>query len=64
MSITLTAPRRASRADASAARPRITVGRVLAWTYIAVVLFVTVFPFYWILRTALSNNYDLATNPS
>jgi ABC-type glycerol-3-phosphate transport system permease component len=64
MSITLTAPRRASRSDASAARPRITVGRVLAWTYIAVVLFVTVFPFYWILRTALSNNYDLATNPS
>jgi ABC-type glycerol-3-phosphate transport system permease component len=64
MSITLTAPRRASRSDASAARPRITVGRVLAWTYVAVVLFVTVFPFYWILRTALSNNYDLATNPS
>ena len=64
MSITLTAPRRATRGEATAARPRITVGRVLAWTYIAVVLFVTVFPFYWILRTALSNNYNLATNPS
>jgi multiple sugar transport system permease protein len=64
MSVTLTAPWRTSRGDASAARPRISVGRVLAWIYIAVVLFVTVFPFYWILRTALSNNYDLATNPS
>jgi ABC-type glycerol-3-phosphate transport system permease component len=29
-----------------------------------VVLVVTLFPFYWILRTALSNNYALATNPS
>jgi multiple sugar transport system permease protein len=64
MSVTLTAPWRTSRGDASAASPRISVGRVLAWIYIAVVLFVTVFPFYWILRTALSNNYDLATNPS
>jgi ABC-type glycerol-3-phosphate transport system permease component len=64
MSVTLTAPRRTARSDASAASPGISVGRVLAWIYIAVVLFVTVFPFYWILRTALSNNYDLATNPS
>ncbi|MFF3562339.1 carbohydrate ABC transporter permease [Streptomyces sp. NPDC002574] len=39
-------------------------GRILAWTYLGIVSLVTVFPFYWILRTALSNNYQLATNPS
>ncbi|MFD3456669.1 carbohydrate ABC transporter permease [Streptomyces sp. NPDC058691] len=39
-------------------------GRILAWTYLGIISLVTVFPFYWILRTALSNNYQLATNPS
>ena len=59
MSLTLTAPRGSlpRRANGS-------VGRILAWTYIVAVLFVTIFPFYWILRTALSNNYSLATDPT
>jgi multiple sugar transport system permease protein len=39
-------------------------GRILAWTYLGIVVLITVFPFYWILRTALSNNYSLATDPS
>jgi len=39
-------------------------GRVLAWVFLAVVLLVTVFPFFWIVRTALSNNFALATHPS
>ena len=39
-------------------------GRVLAWVFVAVVLLVTVFPFFWIVRTALSNNFALATHPS
>ena len=43
---------------------RLSVGRGLAWLYLIVVIVVTLFPFYWILRTALSNNYALATNPS
>jgi ABC-type glycerol-3-phosphate transport system permease component len=59
MSIALIAPRRASRSR----RARIPVGRVLAWAYLVGVLFITIFPFYWILRTALSNNYALATKP-
>ena len=46
----------------TAARP--SVGRIVAWIYIAGVIVVTLFPFYWILRTSLSNNYSLATNPS
>jgi len=64
MSIALTASRRTSRTEAGPAGRRIPVGRILAWAYIVVVLFITIFPFYWMLRTALSNNYNLDTNPS
>ncbi|HET6502709.1 MAG TPA: carbohydrate ABC transporter permease [Amycolatopsis sp.] len=39
-------------------------GKIVAWAYLVVVLVITVFPFYWIVRTALSNNYALSTNPS
>ncbi|MEU4095801.1 carbohydrate ABC transporter permease [Streptomyces sp. NPDC026673] len=48
-------------------RPRTrktTPGRIVAWCYLGLVSLITLFPFYWILRTALSNNYQLATNPS
>lgn len=51
----------------SAGQPRFArfrPGRLLAWAYLVVILFVTVFPFYWILRTALSNNYAMSTDPS
>jgi multiple sugar transport system permease protein len=43
---------------------RIPLGRIVAWAYLAIVLLITIFPFYWILRTALSNNYALSTDPS
>ncbi|MFF7209373.1 carbohydrate ABC transporter permease [Streptomyces sp. NPDC008238] len=43
---------------------RATPGRIVAWAYLGLVALVTLFPFYWILRTALSNNYRLATDPS
>ena len=56
MAIALTPPPRDAR------RP--SVGRILAWTYLVGVLFITIFPFYWVLRTALSNNYSLDTHPS
>lgn len=42
---------------------RFSIGKGVAWLYIIVILVVTVFPFYWMLRTALSNNYSLITNP-
>ena len=44
--------------------PRFSIGRAAAWVYIGVILLVTVFPFYWILRTSLSNNYALITDPA
>jgi multiple sugar transport system permease protein len=60
MAIALTPQRNAPRA----ARRRLPVGKTLAWTYLVGVLFITIFPFYWVLRTALSNNYSLDTHTS
>ncbi|MDQ0744129.1 multiple sugar transport system permease protein [Clavibacter sp. B3I6] len=47
-------------------RPRrpIRWGRVAAWVVMAILIVVTVFPFYWILRTALSGNGALYGNAS
>ncbi|MEH1057531.1 carbohydrate ABC transporter permease [Micromonospora sp. CPCC 206171] len=45
-------------------RRRFTTGRAIAWAYLIGILFVTIFPFYWILRTALSDNYALMANPA
>jgi multiple sugar transport system permease protein len=39
-------------------------GRVLAWTAMAAIVLVTLLPFYWILRTALSTNSGLAAHAS
>jgi ABC-type glycerol-3-phosphate transport system permease component len=60
MAIALTPPGRAARP----ARRRPPIGKGLAWAYLVGVLFITIFPFYWVLRTALSNNYSLDTHPS
>ena len=54
----------ARRPSPRARRIRLSPGRMVAWTYLSVFLFITVFPFYWILRTALSNNYSLIAHPS
>lgn len=43
---------------------RFSIGRAAAWLYIGVIMLITVFPFYWILRTALSNNYELIAHPA
>jgi len=44
-------------------RPRITPGKVVAWTVMAAMALITLLPFYWILRTALSTNTALAAHP-
>ena len=36
-------------------------GRILAWVAMGLLLFVSLFPFFWMLRTALSTNSDLVT---
>ncbi|GIG36474.1 carbohydrate ABC transporter permease [Cellulomonas pakistanensis] len=42
------------------ARRRPTWGRVLGWATLIVILLITLFPFYWMLRTAFSDNRALA----
>jgi multiple sugar transport system permease protein len=54
----------ASRRRPRTSTPRFSPGRIVAWLYLGVIVVITLFPFYWILRTALSNNYKLATDPS
>jgi ABC-type glycerol-3-phosphate transport system permease component len=65
-STTLTAPDTVRETTTTTRRRarRATPGRVVAWAYIVVILVVTIFPFYWILRTALSNNYALLKDPA
>ena len=36
-------------------------GRIAAWAAMGLLLFVSLFPFFWMLRTALSTNADLVT---
>lgn len=43
-------------------RRRFTLGTVIFWLCVAVLLFLTLFPFYWSLRTALSTNASLPGN--
>lgn len=38
-------------------------GRIAAWAVMAAIVLITLLPFYWILRTALSSNTALAAHP-
>jgi ABC-type glycerol-3-phosphate transport system permease component len=58
--VAIATSRRVARVSTSRSR----AGRAIAWTYLGIVILLTVFPFYWILRTALSNNYALFADPS
>lgn len=44
-------------------RRRPSLGRALAWTVMAAIVLITLLPFYWILRTALSTNSALVAHP-
>ncbi|KAK1181884.1 carbohydrate ABC transporter permease [Streptomyces sp. NBS 14/10] len=46
------------------ARRRFSLGRTAAWTVMGVIVLITLLPFYWILRTALSTNAGLNTDPA
>lgn len=45
-----------------AARRRLGVGRTVAWAVMILMLLGTIFPFYWMLRTALSNTRALSSH--
>lgn len=42
---------------------RMTLGRLLSWVALWAFVFITLFPFLWMLRTALSNNRALFSDP-
>jgi multiple sugar transport system permease protein len=59
----------AHRTEATASAPthakhkqRLSLGRVMAWVALIALIALTIAPFYWMLRTALSNNRALASD--
>ncbi len=53
---------RARPAVATRERRGISWGHVAAWALMILAIFITLFPFWWVLRTALSTNGALASN--
>ncbi|QOV40651.1 carbohydrate ABC transporter permease [Streptomyces ferrugineus] len=45
-------------------RRRFSPGRAAAWTVLGLIVLITLLPFYWILRTALSTNAGLNASPA
>ncbi|MFE3139182.1 carbohydrate ABC transporter permease [Streptomyces scopuliridis] len=45
-------------------RRRPSFGRVVAWAVMVAIVLITLLPFYWIVRTALSSNTALTSDPS
>jgi multiple sugar transport system permease protein len=63
---TTTAPsvRRAEQtASGSRGRKPLNPGRVAAWAAMIIIILITLFPFYWILRTSLSTSTSLFLDP-
>jgi len=51
--------------DGLAPQPRrLNLGRILAWVALVIIMLITLFPFYWVLRTALSNGRSLFSDPA
>jgi multiple sugar transport system permease protein len=63
---TTTAPARAAEASAKpqAEGKRTNLGRIVAWAVMIILLLITLFPFYWMLRTALSTSKSLFSDPT
>ena len=49
---------------ADKAKKKVNIGRILAWALLVLALIVTLFPFYWMLRTAFSTSKSLFSNPT
>ena len=64
MSTTTNAPATPAKKSARAPKEpsRVNLGRVGAWIVLWLFILLTIFPFYWMLRTGLSNNKALAAS--
>ena len=54
----------ARRGAVRSASRRIRPGRIIGWACLVALMLVTLFPFYWMLRTALSTNSGITTEPT
>ena len=45
------------------AKRKVNIGRIAAWTVLIIMIIATLFPFYWMLRTALSTTKSLFSDP-
>jgi multiple sugar transport system permease protein len=68
---TIAAPIASDRRGGQYTRPtgartgrKVNLGRIVAWVVMGILLLITIFPFYWMLRTALSSNGALYANSS
>jgi multiple sugar transport system permease protein len=62
---TATAPTRAAVATEPETQGRsFNAGRIAAWAAMIILILITIFPFYWMLRTALSTSKSLFSDPS
>jgi multiple sugar transport system permease protein len=62
---TTTAPSRAAiAAHPEAKAKRVNVGRVAAWIAMIILILITLFPFYWMVRTAFSTSKSLFSDPN
>src|ERR1700759_2456815 len=59
MVTTLATPPVTAPIEAPPEKSGFNIGRALAWTFMILVIVVSLFPFYWMLRTALSSNNAL-----
>ncbi|MFV0458177.1 MAG: carbohydrate ABC transporter permease [Actinomycetales bacterium] len=56
---TLDKPDQATQTPPDQEKKRFSFGRAAAWTFMVLVILASLFPFYWMLRTALSSNNAL-----
>lgn len=59
-----TATATTSATDVRPTKRRFSFGRAAAWTVMGLIVLITLLPFYWILRTALSTNAGLNADPA
>ena len=52
-SLTIASPKTTQAASSEPRKKRLTVGRIIGWAFMLINLFITLFPFYWILRTVV-----------
>ena len=62
---TATAPSRvAATTEPQTKGKRVNLGRLAAWTAMIILILITLFPFYWMVRTAFSTSKSLFTDPA